>query len=879
MRDDVPADFEKPVFIQEAETPRQRRRGWLAAFLAFLVAGTLLAVASGYLFYQYVAADLPKVEGIGDYRPNLVTHVYDRHGTQIGEFKFENQTRYLTPIDEIPRLMIDAFVAVEDEHFFEHGGLDYAGIARAFVANLKGGEIKQGASTITMQVCRGLLLSRERTYTRKLKEAILAQRLEDELTKDEILYIYLNDIYFGHGAYGVAAAAHNYFGKALDQLTLGEIALIVGLPQAPSKYNPYRNPKTAMDRRRHVLRRMEEVRKIDRATAEAAAAEPIDLIEIKDINKQIAPYFTEYVRQYAMKRYGADAVLKDGLQIYTTCDLPLQNAARNAVRDGLGELTKRQGYTGAERNVARAEWDKYLAVLTKQQKDIELVEGQRLKGLVTALDDSIATIDVGGRALRLGVPGIKWVTQVKRYKKPAISGPFTRVSQLLKTGDVVLVRVKDAGARSCYLDAKPQSQAALLSMKPDTREVLAVVGGYDFADSEFNRALQARRQPGSSFKPIVYSAALNAGMTPAMRIMDTALVFADGWRPRNYSGKFQGDMTLRQALTKSVNTVTVRVAQRIGTEYIERYAKRLGIESLRGHDLSMALGSYEVIPAELINAYAVFASGGIFAEPIFVSKIVDRDGKVLEENTLSPRVETLDAMTNVPRIGSNAVQLDLPEGDPEMLFPGAAPGQQEFMDDFKLAMRIAGIKNEKRAQAASLEEANIPEFRRDDEGHIVSTRVMSKESAFLITSMLNSVATSGTGARSNVLGKTLAGKTGTTNNNVDAWFIGFSPDLLAGVWVGNDAGAKSLGHGETGSAAALPIWIDYMKAALADAPNRPFPVPPGVETVMIDPATGLRAYEGQPDAVSEYFLAGTAPVQTAPSPDAPDPDAFEMMDF
>ena len=866
----------RPAGRSALRKPPKRRR-WPRVLAAIVLIALVSGITAAYLFYRGLAEGLPKLDGLRDYRPNIVSTVYDRKGRLMGEFFWENQRRVVVPYDKIPKVLIDAVIAVEDEHFFAHKGLDYAGIARAAIQNIKTGEIKQGASTITRQVGRTFLLSREKTWERKLREAILAVRLERNFTKDEILFLYLNQIFFGNGAYGVEAAAYNYFGKTVSQLSLGEAALLAGLPQAPSRYNPFVNREAALDRRRHVLNRMVETGAIDRAQADAARDEGLRLVAPPDVNREIAPYFTEHVRRYLMKKYGADTVLKEGLKIHTTCDLDLQREAEKAVRAGLTELAKRQGYMGPERRVARADWPDYVKGLERRRGDTPITAGVRLTGLVTRADASGATIDVGGAQFTMGSGGVSWVTRIVRKDMPARIGPFGGVDQVVSPGDAVLVRVIDPRAKTCELDQAPHSQGALVSMDVNTREVLAIVGGYSFDDSQFNRAVQAKRQPGSAFKPIVYAAALDLGMTPATRFMDTALVFADGWRPGNYSGSFSGELTMRQALAQSINTVTIRIAQAVTPAYIERFAKRLGIKSLAGSDLSMALGTYEVLPIELMNAYAVFASGGRWADPIYVRRIEDRDGNVIEDNALAPIAESVEPLPGAPDVSGQKSKVELQEGDPAWMLPEDSPQKIEFLKDFNVKMRSLAPPKPKGPDR--IDDVPLPDWTRDAKGRIVAKQVLSEQTAYLITSLMQSVITRGTGGRAASLGKTLAGKTGTTNEYVDAWFIGYSPEILTGVWVGNDAGSKPLGPGEAGSRAALPIWIEFMKTALKGRPDLPFATPPGIETAVIDPATGLLANDGQEGAYAEYFKAGTAPTQYAPSPDAPKPDRFFEMDF
>ncbi|HPQ69274.1 MAG TPA: transglycosylase domain-containing protein [bacterium] len=857
------------LLLRPDETPRWRNV--LNAIVVSVVGLAILAVIVAVMIYNLLSIGLPKLDTIEDYRPNLVTEVFDRHGVKIGEFKFENQSRFLVAYDEVPTHVVQAFVSAEDKEFFAHQGLDYFGIARAALANVFAGEIKQGASTITQQVVKSLLLTPEKTYRRKLREMILAKRIEDSFSKEEILYLYLNEIYFGGGAYGVEAAAREFFAKPVADLNVAEAATLAGLVQAPGRYNPRAHPERAINRRHYVLRRMLEDGHIDEQTFQSADAAPLHIVPNRDINSELAPDFVEYVRRYLLTKYDTDRVLKEGWQVHTTCDLAMQRAARDAVDVGLRAHAKRQGVLRLPPPVPPEQWNDRRESLMEQNKG--LTEEQVREGLVIAIYDQAgwAKIALGDETIRVPLSNMKWVRQVKH--DGAKARPVARVErpgQVLAPGDRVLVyKPKD---QMYVLAAWPLAQGALLAMDVDTREVLAMIGGRSYAESQFNRAVQARRQPGSAFKPIVYAAALNARLTPATVFPDTALVFADNWRPANYDRKFRGYMNLREALTRSINTITIRVAETIGVDYILRFARRVGLDELESGDLSMAIGTYEVSPLHLVNAYDVFASGGKLTDPVFVRKVLDRNENTKEEVAYSEFVEQVPALDNVPDLsGFNGKELPL-DAAQTGIDPLTESRRGEFFGDFELG---ATPTPPPAATPTPEPQGELPlAVRLSDQ--VVMRQVVDPQVAYVITSMMHSVASRGTGARSNQLGRTLAGKTGTTNNYADAWFVGFSPQIIAGVWVGNDNGGVSLGSGESGSTTALPIWVDFMRVALADLPKATFPVPKGVSFARIDPETGLLA---QPDSPGEEecFVAGTEPTQYAPSLVQPDAnDFFEL---
>lgn len=864
--------MQKRIYRQKPSTKRHRILFYINIALVLTLGGAVASALTLIIGYHVLSQDLPKLSTIGDYRPNIISYVYDDSGKVVGEFKYENERRILIDYDQIPKVVTNSIVAAEDAAFWKHEGLDYMGMVRALIVNIKQGHWSQGGSTITQQVTRSLLLTKEKKLARKLKEMILAQRIEQKLKKEDILALYLNEIYFGNGAYGIEAASENYFGKGVKDLTLSEAALLAGLPQAPSRYSPYWNAGAAKARQRYVIEQMLSEKFITPIQAQRALAEPWNLKKPEDINKKYAPYFVEYVRKYVTKKYGVDRVHKEGLKIYTTLDIKLQKGADAAIDFGLRQLDKRQGWRGPEKQLSPAQVKPYIETLSSAQDWVPRT-GDILKGVVVMAGRDSALVNVGTHTGRLNIKSARWINKIVKNKQ-VLPYRVKSLAGILKVNDVIEVKTTKGGKSPQFsLEQKPKTQAALLAMEPSTRYVKAMVGGSDFVTSPFNRAYQAKRQPGSSFKPVVYAAALEAGMTPATVIMDTALVFKDGWRPGNYDGRFKGMMTLRQALTKSVNTITIRIVDRITADYVYRFAHRLGIKSLSGADLSMALGTYEIPPVELINAYAVFASGGKLGDPIFIKRVETAEGFILEETVLSTEVVEASPMTNVPDVSNWGFKIegeDLEQGAYENTTVADPVAKNQFYEDFNL-------NKEKKEKGLLLDTFKKPANKYTNK--VQFKQVISPQTSFLITSIMHSVATRGTGARSNVLGKFVAGKTGTTNDYVDAWFIGFSPDVLAGVWVGNDKGSLPIGRGESGSSAALPIWIEFMKEALKDLPNKDFPTVDGISVARIDPKTGLLAHPNTEGAYDEYFKSGTEPIRYAPDKSKPDPSNFFEMEL
>ncbi|HKY63821.1 MAG TPA: transglycosylase domain-containing protein, partial [bacterium] len=648
-----------------SSSPKPPKKSFLSRLFRFflwsgvaLVVLTVLVGIAGYAFYLHIAADLPKLDKIEDYRPPVMAEVYDDAGNKIGEFWTE--ARILTPIDKIPKKLIEGFVASEDDRFFEHSGVDPYGIVRAFISNLQAGHVVQGASTITQQVTKALLLSPERTYDRKIKEAILATRIEKNLNKDQILYIYLNQTFFGNRAYGVAAAARNYFHKNLDELSLAEIAMIVGLAKAPSLFNPLVNPQRAVQRMHYVIDRMVEEGYATKAEGEAAKKFPLKIYEAgvdKDFNIKYAPYFVEEVRRDLQKKYGND-LYTGGWKIYTTANLEMNQAAQQAVVEGTDNYAKRFGFRGPLQHLATK--DEILAFGNKVHLDLmkstgevdsfsdpgykksmaeptPLKPGQRYLGVVTEANDRGIKILVGRAEGVISKEDLNWAKTPAHGAKPWQPA----------AGDVIEVQMKAASPKAksaittannaFVLDQSSEVQAALFSYEPFSGAVKAIVGGRDFTKSEFNRATQALRQPGSSIKPLIYAAALDKGYTTSTVVMDSPIVYEESpgkfWKPKNYGGKYYGPTVFRNALVNSRNVVTVRILMDIGTHYAAGFMRKLGIHTPIFKYYSMALGANDILLEELATAYGAFVTGGILPQTHIITKIVDPSGKVIEEFT------------------------------------------------------------------------------------------------------------------------------------------------------------------------------------------------------------------------------------------------------
>ncbi len=772
---------------------KKKSRGWLggifassATFGAFLC---LLGVIGGFGVIWYYGRDLPSVETLGAYRPPTVTTVYDANGELMGEI-YEKR-RYVVPLDRMPKHLLQAFIAAEDANFYVHGGIDYMGIVRAIGRNAMKGKKAQGASTITQQVARNFLLTNEKTFSRKIKEVLLSRRIEQAFEKEHILFLYLNQIYLGSGAYGVEAAARVYFGKHVEDLDVAESSLIAGLPQRPSDYSPHRHFEKAKARQSYVLGQMVDNAFLTPEQSSAAAEKALTVVARRNEFLLKAPWFTEHVRRHLVDTFGQDRVYNDGIEVTTTCDLKLQGEAQKAVTDGVTGTDEKVGWRGAAESLGETSIAARIAELTTKNNGI--IEGERYEGVVIEAAKKHAVVDLGGDKVIIPLSWTGWAYKPdpNRNSKYRKQDDLTRA---LTRGDVVTVEVvnhnfRDAPELATYADAgegpfaaaqlyqEPDIQGALFSYRLEDGAVLALVGGVDFKDTQFNRAIQAQRQVGSTFKPIVYAAAIESKkFTVGTIVQDAPIVYntlkSQLWKPENYGEDYLGDITLRKALALSRNVVTIRVLDVIGLDAVYNLARKVGIESAMEVDLSMGLGSASLNMPELARAYSPFATLGRKVEPHYINKVVDRDGKVLE-------------------------QWQKPAEWGRVIDPS-----------------VAGITNW----------------------------------------LLQEVASNGTAAKAQKLGLHVAGKTGTTNDFHDAWFVGFTPTVMTAVWVGYDQ-PKSLGSSATGGYTALPIWMDYMEDAVPKADDRPFAPPPGVSWVSIDENTGrpMAGGRGMP------FLPGTAP--------------------
>lgn len=801
--------------------------------LSLIIIIVMISTASFIAIYYFFARDLPDIKTLEDYRPPVTSEVFADDGSKIGEFWLE--CRMFMPYNEIPKRVVQAFVDSEDSRFFDHKGVDLRSIARAFVANLKAGEITQGGSTITQQITRSLLLTREKSVTRKVKEAILATRLERYLNKEQILTLYLNQIYLGNRAYGVAAAARNYFNKKLSDLSLAEISLIAGLPTAPTNFSPINNSVEARRRQMHVLARMYEQGHITKDEIRKAEAMPLTIYVAgidKEFNDKDAAYFIEHVRRLVKEKYGDETLYDKGLKIYTTVNMPMQRAAVASIRSGIEALDKKLGYRGVIEHVNPeqiAPKSKQIEkeIIAKQaghiiywppgRKDvpppaISFRHGEVYKAVVTAFGDKDTTIQIGDVSGTILLGGIKWAHPWQPGSIGYEGGSYVNNPKtLFKTGDVILVRRLEDG--TFELAQEPLIQSALMAMDPHAGFIKAMVGGYDFAKSEFNRVNQALRQPGSSFKPFVYSSALDKGYTFGTTVVDGPVTFTVGrnefWTPKNYGGNYNGTMTFKNCITFSRNIPTAKIVFDIGTHYLTAYERKMGITSPIEKYLSMALGANGVYLQEMVQAYTIFLNNGVFKPAIAIEKIEDAKGNVLESAT--PSAES--AGHEPPSSEEKTPEENL---EPEKIGKNISPdelsaelwkiGRQSIERD-KLDLTDLEIK--------TLYGANIPP------GHVITP-----QTAYLMVTLLKNVVEGGTGTRVKALGKPAAGKTGTTNDETDVWFIGFVPDLSAGVWVGFDE-VQKIGQRVAGGTIAAPIFTDFMKQATKDFEAKDFEKPEG----------------------------------------------------
>jgi penicillin-binding protein 1A len=814
----------------------------LVRFLGFLfTVGTvvfLVGVAATAGMIWHYSKDLPDYSQLQDYEPPVMTRVHASDGALLGEYSKER--RLYLPIQAVPKLVINAFLAAEDKNFYEHGGIDFFGMARAgllYLQNYGSNRRPQGASTITQQVTKNFLLTNEVSFTRKIKEALLAMRLERAYSKDKILELYLNEIYLGLGAYGVAAASLVYFDKSVNELTIAEAAYLAALPKAPAALHPIRNRDRAIERRNYVIDRLLENGWIKQADADKARKDPLIVTNRTNAAHIFAgEYFAEEVRRDVFERYGEKKLYEGGLSVRTTLDPKIQVMARKTMAAGLVNYDENQGWRGATSKIdVSGDWGVKLADI----RSLSDIAPWRM-AVVLETSDQSARIgfqpghELGGAVLKerqtgnIPLDGVRWA---KAAAGPARGRTPTAVSQVLSPGDVIyadpLIGKDGALIEGQYrLRQLPEVSGAMVVMDPWTGRVLAMVGGFSFDQSQFNRATQAYRQPGSSFKPIVYSSALDNGYTPSTVVVDAPIEIDQGqgagvWRPENYSaGHYHGPTTLRNALRWSLNTVTVRLAQDVGMPLIGEYAKRFGVYDELPNYLSYALGAGETTVMRMVTAYSMFANGGRRVKPTLIDRIQDRYGHTIFKH------------------------------DARECRGCDAPG---------------GWKNQPEPQLIDRRE-----------------QVLDSMTAYQITSMMEGVVQGGTAIALKEVGKPIAGKTGTTNDEKDAWFVGFSPDLVVGIYVGYDK-PRNLGRKATGGVLAAPIARDFMKLALADKPAIPFRVPAGIKLILVDQMSGMRASPGSGGkTILEAFKPGTAPPDNysvigvadadgrplAPSPDA-----------
>ena len=772
----------------------------LRFFGLLFAAGTIIfvaAVAAAAGLLWHFSQSLPDYSQLQDYEPAVMTRVHAADGSLLAEYARER--RLYIPIQAVPKLVTHAFVAAEDKNFYEHGGIDFSGILRAatlYIQQYGSGRRPQGASTITQQVAKNFLLTNELSFSRKIKEALLAMKIERAFSKERILELYLNEIYLGMGAYGVAAASLLYFDKSVHELSVAEAAYLAALPKAPNNYHPFRQRERALERRNYVLDRMAEDHYITAQEAEKAKKEPLK-ITLRPSGAHIfaAEYFAEEVRRYINDNYTEKKLYEGGLSVRTTLDPKMQVLARKVLVDGFVNFDEQRGYRGAAQKIDPAgDWGAKLA----EVKALSDVAPWRL-AVVLEADDASARVGLqpgrepGGALSKeretgtIALEGVKWA---KRGKTP------TKVSQVLSAGDVIYV--EPLGGGQFRLRQVPEVSGAIVAMDPQTGRVLAMAGGFSYDQSQFNRATQALRQPGSSFKPLVYATALDNGYTPSTVVLDAPIEIDTGsgiWAPENYTRKYYGPSTLRFGIEQSRNVMTVRLAQDIGMPLIGEYAKRFGVYDNLPPYLSFALGAGETTLLRMVGAYAMFDNGGRKIQPTLIDRIQDRYGHTIYKHD-SRECQGCDA-----------------------------------------------------DKWANQNEPTLIDKRE---------RVLDPMTAYQITSIMEGVVQRGTATVVKEVGKPIAGKTGTTNDEKDAWFIGFSPDLVVGVYLGYDK-PRHLGRGMTGGVLAAPIVRDFMKVALADKPAVPFRVPPGIKLIRVDPKSGMRAGPGDQRVILEAFKPGTAP--------------------
>lgn len=775
-----------------------------SVYLAICLAvSVILALSSAYLL---INPNLPDPDDLREVQFQIPLRIFSADGVLLGEFG--EKRRSPVNIEEVPDAFINALLAAEDSRFYEHQGVDLKGLMRAVYELATTGRIQSGGSTITMQVAKNFFFSSEKTFSRKFNEILLALKIERTFSKDEILEMYVNKIFLGNRAYGIEAAANIYYGKSITELTHAQLAMLAGLPKAPSKFNPIANPARAITRRNWILGRMNQLGTLSQSDYELAAASPVTAAKQNlTVSTITAPYVAEMARHYIVKQFGEDAYT-EGLSVYTTVDSKLQDAAQKAIKTGIYAYDDRHGYRKPEYNFDgknRNPKDKPenttsypLAEWTKQLKRLPVKSSHTLAVITKITNKAILCIDKNNQEIQINWPPKKAIQIFKTadYRSPEIKRP----SQVWRKGDVI--EIKQDEEANWHITQTPKAQAALTSLNPENGAILALVGGQDFFVSKFNRAIQAKRQAGSNFKPLIYAAGLDSGLTAASIINDAPIVFDDDrlekvWRPENDGGRFFGPTRIRAALYRSRNLVSIRLLQQTGIDNVMQFIERFGIDkSDLPRDLSLSLGSYSLTPLKMASIYATFANGGYQVEPFLISHVLDHNQEELYR--AKPKTVCREKCAQTSRTGEN---IELPK----------------------------------------------------------AKRILDARITYILDSILQDVIKRGTATRARVLKRNdIAGKTGTTNGPLDAWFSGYNPDIVTTTWVGFDMN-DTLGRREYGGSAALPIWIDYMKVALEDKPERQLRRPQGLVSVLIDPETGERIAPGQSGGIFEIFREENVP--------------------
>ncbi len=780
--------------------------------------------------YFYFAKDLPDLRDLTGYQPSILNEVYSSNGELIAQYGIER--RVLVDLEDIPPFVVDAFVAVEDRRFYQHSGIDAKSILRAVLQNFFEGRIVSGGSTITQQVTKNLILGPQKAYSRKIKEAILSHRIEKNLSKDEILYLYLNHIYLADGVYGVEMASRNYFGKSVREINIAEACLLAGIPRRPEQYSPRINPDNAIKRQKTVIKIMREQGVITARQQREALAYKIEIIpKHEPRGEYIASYFIEHVRKYLEEKVGKKAHEKGGYEVYTTLDMDLNLVAYNAVRRGIRNVETRQGRRRFTVNRLRSA--EKIKDFKEQQKNLVLENGKIYQAVITAVGKidkktSFAIMEVGGKRQK-----ISYIVNSERYLPPP-EGQYV-LPERLRTGDVVKTKISVSQGEVTEIIPlfNPKTQGALLSM--DTNgNIVSMIGGYDFKHSKFNRSIQAKRQPGSAFKPFLYSAAIDRGYTQTSKLLDVPIIL-DDWAPENYDEEFMGPIFLRESLVNSRNLSSIRLIMDINPQYVANYSRAFGFRSRIDPYPSLALGSSASTLLEMISAYSVFANSGVYKEPNFILRIYDRNGSVIEDNTGEMYLEY---EKDLKRTYQQKVISEKGEDDVIIeLSPSSFQQYKSQFFDFLAGQQRNFVTAEE--FRVLINKVPINYF-----GNVGETKkVISPETAYIITDMLKGVISDGTAVWANSLNSKarIAGKTGTTNQYTDAWFIGYSPMIITGVWIGKDDNT-SLGDKEAGSVVAVPIWKEFMNEALDKHNNiKEFEIPSGVE--IIDTPIGKIPYK------------------------------------